>query len=203
MACFVLDGHLEAWSGWHRLPAEHQRRFGRLLRHRHNQVANAEVAGPLLDRLLMAGGLPGCAPASDYADTGTILVAPGMPLVDFADACLDELAAIHGAQDRCLPVAAPGPHHTTIRVPGPGGTISVADVRYDIRSHHIASQQLPPAILDADPRPEVAVPFTELEDIAAALDAAAPGNGYRAEAVRRLQQSGPAHRRRARRTRST
>ena len=187
MACFVLDGHLEAWSGWHRLPAEHQRRFGRLLRHRHNQVANAEVAGPLLDRMLMAGDLPGCTPASDYADTGTILVAPGMPLVDFADACLDELAAIHGAQDRCLPVAAPGPHHTAIRVSGPGSTISVVDVRYDIRSHHIASQQLPPAILDADPRPEVAVPFTELEDIAAALDAAAPGNGYRAAAVRRFR----------------
>ena len=31
------------------------------------------------------------------------------------------------------------------------------------------------------------MPFTELEDIAAALDAAAPGNGYRAAAVRRFR----------------
>lgn len=187
MACFVLDGHLEAWSGWHRLPPEHARRFGRLLRHRHNQVANAEVAGPLLDRMLMAGNLPGCSPASDYAGTGTILVAPGMPQTDFADACLDELAALHGARDRCLPVAAPGAHHTTIRVPGPGGTVAITDVRYDIRPHHVlAGQQPSPAIVDADPLPELTVPFTELEDIAAALDTAAPGNGYRTTAVRRF-----------------
>jgi hypothetical protein len=36
-------------------------------------------------------------------------------------------------------------------------------------------------------RPEPTVPFTELEDIAAALDAATPGNAYRAAAVRRFQ----------------
>lgn len=178
MTCFVLDGHLEAWSGWGRLSAEHQRRLTRLLRHRHNQLANAQVAGELLDRLLMAGELPGCTPASDYADTGIIIVTPGMPITDFADACLDEVTALHATRDRCLPAAAPGQYRTTIFVPGPGIASTATDVRFDIREHHVADQQALPAILDAGPLLTLAVPFTELEDIAAALDAAS-GTAYR------------------------
>jgi hypothetical protein len=186
MACFVLDGHLEAWSGWGRLGTGHQQRLTRLLRHRHNQVANAQLAGAMLDELLMAGKLPGCSPSDGYPDSGMIVVTPGMPLADFADACLDEVAALQATRDRCLPVAVPGPHHTTIRVPGPGGTFTVADVRYDIRGHHVAAgQQPPPVILDAGPLPELGVPFAELEEIAAALDDASD-TAYRAEAVRRF-----------------
>jgi hypothetical protein len=185
MTCFVLDGHLEAWSGWGRLSAEHQRRLTRLLRHRHNQLANAQVARELLDRMLMAGELSGCTPSSDYADNGTIIVAPGMPLSDFADACLNEVAALHAARDRSLPTAVPGHYRTTIFVPGPGGASTVTDVRFDIREHHVADQQDPPAILDADPLLTLAVPFIELEDIAAALDTAS-GTTYRVEAVRRF-----------------
>jgi hypothetical protein len=190
MTCFVLDGHLEAWSGWHRLPPEHARRFGRLLAHRHNQLANAEVAGPLLDRLLMAGALPGCAPASDYAITGTIRVTPGMPVLDFADTCLDALDALRAADDRCLRPAAPGPHHTTARIPVPGGTaVNLVDVHYDIRPHHVTAQPPAPAIINALPCPDLRVPLADLHHIAMALDIAHgnhAGDGYRATAVRRF-----------------
>jgi hypothetical protein len=190
MTCFVLDGHLDAWSGWQQLPAGDARRFGRLLRRRPSQVANAEVAGPELDRLLMTNELPGCAPASDYAETGIIIVSPGMPLTDFADACLDELEALHRGGDRFLRPAAPGPHHTTLRVPVPGGTaVNLADAHYDIRPHHVTPPPQAPAILDAAPRPELRVPLAELLEVAAALDTAhgAPaGQGYRAAAVSRF-----------------
>ena len=190
MTCFVFDGHLDAWSGWQQLPAADARRFGRLLRRRPSQVANAEVAGPELDRLLMTNDLPGCAPADDYAQTGIIVVTPGMPLTDFADACLDELEALHHARDRSLRPAEPGPHHTTLRVPVPGDTaVSLADAHYDIRPHHVTAPPQAPAILDAAPRPELRVPLAELLDVATALDTAhgAPaGQGYRAAAVSRF-----------------
>lgn len=185
MACFVLDGHLEAWSGWGRLPAEHQRRLTRLLRYRHNQLANAQLAREHLDRFLMAGALPGCTPADDYPENGTIVVAPGMPLPDFADACLDEVTALQAAREGCLAAAAPGRYRTTIFVPGPGGASTVTDVRFDIRDHHVAGQQVPPAILDASPLITLTVPFSELEDIAAALDTASDTK-YRTEAVQRF-----------------
>ena len=64
MACFVLDGHLEAWSGWGRLGTGHQQRLTRLLRHRHNQVANAQLAGAMLDGCSWPGSCPAAPPAT-------------------------------------------------------------------------------------------------------------------------------------------
>jgi hypothetical protein len=185
--CFVLDGHVDAWAGWATLSEQDARRFGRLLRRRPNQLANAEVAGPLLDRLLTTSQLPGCAPADDYTNTGRVIVSTGMPLRTFIDATLDELDDLVSANERTLPAAEPGPHHTTIRVPGCAGTSDLVDVRYDIRPHHVTGIPEPPAIVDAAPMDTVRVPLAELEGIAAALDAV-HGTAYRAEAVRRFHR---------------
>ena len=190
MACFVLDGHLEAWSGWGRLPAEHQRRLTRLLRYRHNQLANAQLAREhAWTASLCARSAPWLRPGRRLQPkTRTIVVAPGMPPAGLRlDACLDEesLLPSAGGQGR-MPgrwPRRPLPHHH-LR-PGPGGASTVTDVRFDIRDHHVAGQQVPPAILDASPLITLTVPFSELEDIAAALDAVS-GTKYRTEAVHRF-----------------
>jgi hypothetical protein len=195
---FVLDGHVDAWQGWSGLAEADAQRFGRLLRRRPNVLANAEVCGPLLDEYLLTDQLPGCAPAEGYAEIGLIAVSPGMPLREYVDASLDFIDQAH-AQNRCMPDAAVGSHHTTIRVPGPGGTTRrLEDVRYTIRPRHLSGTSAFPAISDADPLPHLRVPFAELASIAARLDAADKdsGGGYRTGAVARFadqvrDQSGP------------
>src|SRR5262249_28143429 len=117
-------------------------------------------------------------------------VTPGMPLLDFADTCLGALDALRATDDRCLRPAAPGLHHTTVRVPVPGGTaVNLVDVHYEIRPHHVTGQAPAPAIIDAAPCPGLRVPFADLQDIATTLDTAhgnQAGDGYRATAVRRF-----------------
>lgn len=190
--CFVLDGHLDAWAGWSALAEEDAQRFGRLLRRRPNQLANAEFAGPQLDTLLMAGALPGCAPAENYTPDGLVAVTPGMPLREFIDAALDQLDELHQHGTRCRPVAEAEAHHTTLRLVGADGTSKrLVDVHYDIRPHHVTGGGIIPAILDAAPMLGLGVPFDDLAVIAVDLDAAhgdsADGaEGFRTQAVRRF-----------------
>lgn len=189
---FVLDGHVTGWSEWSRLPLEEAQQIARLLRRRPNIMANSEAAGRALDRLLNELTQHGCTAGDGYQGDmhDTIDVDPGMPLSDFIDRALTELDALHSRASRSLPIAKPGPHATTLRVPGAGGTShTYVDYRYDIQPHHRPPRQPRTAL---QPRPallEQPIPLTELCRIADRIDREAERRGesaYRLKAVHRF-----------------
>ncbi|MEV4173837.1 hypothetical protein [Nonomuraea sp. NPDC049709] len=173
---FVLDGHIADWSGWHGLAEADTKRFTRLLRRRLNQLANAEAAGKVLDRLLDEAAIAGCEPAEDYPkeeadDDAKILVDPGMPLTAFIDKHLADLDAWYVESRRELPIGRPGAHYATLRMPGLDGTSETfIDFAFELQPHHEEPARSLPRIEDAPPLLDRWVPFAELEDIAAAID---------------------------------
>ncbi|MFI0418822.1 hypothetical protein [Spongiactinospora sp. 9N601] len=172
-ALFVLDGHIADWSGWQDLLEDDARRFAKLLRRRANQLANAETAGELLDRLLQSGDIPGCTADEHYKEekNGRIQIDPGMPLTAFIDRVLRELDDLYAQSRRALPVARAGVHTTSTRVPGPGGSDQTfVDFRVELQPHHQQRNHTLPRVEDAPPLPDLRVPFSALEEIAAAID---------------------------------
>jgi hypothetical protein len=61
---YVLDGHVECWSGWETLSDTERCRFARLLKRRANSMAE-EATGNLFDSLLHRGEIPGCTSAEE------------------------------------------------------------------------------------------------------------------------------------------
>lgn len=181
--CFVLDGHVDSWSSWDGLSPVDARRFGRLLRRRPNDLANAEVTERLLNDLLKSGALPGCRPAPDYDDSGLLVVSPGIPLAEHADACLDLLDDHLRDRDRCREHARPGPHHSTLRT----GGRRVVDARYELLPHHIVAPQQLPMVVDAPPLPQLRVPLAELAEVADRLDKA-HRTQHRSKSVARFRE---------------
>ncbi|SER91316.1 hypothetical protein SAMN05216188_117109 [Lentzea xinjiangensis] len=181
--CFVLDGHVDSWSEWAGLTPVDARRFGRLLRRRPNDLANAEVSGPLLDRLLRSGELPGCRPAEGYDESGIVVVSPGMPLAEHVDRCLDLLDTHLSSRTRFREQARPGPHHSTLRT----GGRRVVDARYDLLPHHVGAPQPPPAVVDAPELPHLRVPLAGLADVADRLDRV-HATEYRSKSVARFRE---------------
>lgn len=183
----LLDGHIEAWSGWTRLDEGARLQVARLLRHRPSQLANEELLDKALNRLLADDGLPGCGPLQGTAGE-TIVVAPGMALSDFVDATLDELDRLRLLGSRCLASAGAGEYGDVLRVAVPGSAHgNVIDATYQVR--WAAEETPPPRLLDADPVAELAVSAQDLYRLAARLDAALDGQhagGYREASVRRL-----------------
>ncbi|MFD5552631.1 hypothetical protein ACFWIA_02185 [Streptomyces sp. NPDC127068] len=188
-ALFVLDGHIADWSGWSTLSDGDARRFTKLLRRRPNQLANAEAAGKVLDRLLVDGEIPGCRAADDYTgdDNGRILVEPGMPLPTFLDGFLRDLDVLDTGRERSLPSAEAGPHTTTTVISGPDGiSQKYVDFRYEIRPHHVARTTPAPTLMDAPVLLDRWVPFSQLWDIAARIDHGVDSTGdtdFRRKAV--------------------
>ncbi|WP_231406003.1 hypothetical protein [Streptomyces clavuligerus] len=188
-ALFVLDGHIADWSGWSALSAADARRFTKLLRRRPNQLANAEAAGRVLDRLLAGGEIPGCRAADDYTGDGNsrLLVEPGMPLPAFVDGFLRDLDVLYAGRQRSLPSAEAGPHTTTTMIPGlDGSSQKYVDFRYEIRPHHVARTVSAPTLMDAPALLDCWAPFSELRDIAARIDHGLDGTGgitFRQKAV--------------------
>ena len=182
---FVLDGHLEAWDRWRVLPSAERLRFGRLMRMRHNRLADAKVARKVLDELLEAGELPGCRRADDYETSGLLLVELGMAPLRFTDDCLAVLDDLERKRSRCLPVAEPGGHRSILRVPREGGHDEIVDARYEIRQHHLPDASHPAVVTTAADRERIEVPLDELEDIAVTLDERF-GTEHRTKSVRRF-----------------
>nr|MDQ3577430.1 hypothetical protein [Actinomycetota bacterium] len=156
-----------------------------------NDLANAETAGPALDELLLSGAISGCRAGEDYkkGSGGRIVVDAGMSLASFVDAALDDLDALHTANERSLRPAQPGTHTTSIRVPGvQGADHRYVDFRYEIESHHRDPGDPLPTVVDSPPLADLWVPFDELGDIAEALDRCPdiPGN-HRQEAVTKFK----------------
>lgn len=191
---YILDGHIAAWSGWSRLYEPDARRFGRLLRRRPNQYANAESTGELLDRLLEGGQIAGCAPGEFYKEevNGQIIADPGMPLTDFVDQRLREIDGIRIQERRALPVASPGIHTATARVSEPDGTgQTYVDLRFELQEHHIGQRAVLPVVEDAPPLADHWVSFEELAEIASLIDAGTDGTGattYRRDCVERFRR---------------
>ncbi|MFI0718519.1 hypothetical protein [Streptomyces sp. NPDC021203] len=187
---YVLDGHIADWSGWQRLSHADARRFTRLLRRRPNQLANAEAAGGVLDRLRRDARIPGCTTADDEDMPGMITVRPGMPLAAYVDGLLQRLDELHAARNRVLPPARTGAHVTTTGVAGEGDRQQVfVDFHYDIHPHHLDAGQPPPVIADAPELPERHVPFDELREIARLIDQGEREHGrsgHREDAVDRF-----------------
>jgi hypothetical protein len=187
---YVLDGHLEAWDRWRDLSQDERRRFGRLIRHRDNRLADSTVVRQLLDQIFEESGqddLPGCAPMGDYAESGHVSVELAMPPLDFVDGCLDALDDLERKRSKCLPIAQTGPHHSVLRVPHENGHVEVVDAAYEIRPHHIPTAAPAPAVVDASARDRVEVPLEELEAIATCLDDQF-GTTYRVRSVRRFMK---------------
>ncbi|MEV8289267.1 hypothetical protein [Streptomyces niveus] len=191
---FVLDGHIADWSGWSTLSDGDARRFTRLLRRRPNQLANAEAAGKVLDRLLVGGEIPGCQAAEDNLgdDNGQILVEPGMPLPTFVDGFLRDLDVLDTGRERSLQSAEAGPHTSTTVIPGPEGiSQKYVDFRYEIRPHHVARTTTVPTLIDAPALLDCWVPFCELRDIATRIDHCVDSTGataFRQKAVDRFAE---------------
>lgn len=187
---YVLDGHIADWSGWHGLAEADARRFAKLLRRRHNQLANAEAAGTILDRLLRDGEIPGCSTTDGQeGGSGLIVVDPGMPLPAYVDGFLRRLDEVHAAKNRILPSAQVGPHMTTTRVVGEGHHQTFVDFHYDIRPHHLDAGHPPPVVRDAPALDERHVPFAELREIARLIDRGEREHGrsaHRTDAVDRF-----------------
>lgn len=191
---YVLDGHVADWSGWSDLSETDALRFAKLLRRRPNQMANAEAAGKILDRLVRSGQIPGCTAIDDEGagGRGRILVDPGVPLPDFVDGFLRELDELYAAKSRVLQGAEAGPHMTTTRVLGPDGRQQTfVDLHYDIRPHHLDCGQPIPVVRDAPALLDCWVPFSELKKIAALIDQGEKERGrsaYRENAVDRFAE---------------
>ncbi|SFD43032.1 hypothetical protein [Streptomyces aidingensis] len=189
---YVLDGHIADWSGWHNLSETDARRFARLLHRRPNQMANAKAAGPILDRLLSDGRIPGCTVDDQAGGAGQITVDPGMPLPAYIDTFLGQLDELHAAKNRSLPPAQAGPHMTTTRVVVEDGRKQTfVDFHYGVRPHHLDPGHPIPAVRDAPDLPEKLVLFAELKEIAHLIDQEERKHGrsaHRRDAVDRFEE---------------
>ncbi|WP_214104480.1 hypothetical protein [Acrocarpospora catenulata] len=192
---FILDGHIADWSGWQDLAEADTKRFAKLLRRRPNQLANAEAAGEVLDRLLDEASIAGCEPDEDFVreeskDDAKILVDPGMPLTAFIDKHLADLDAWYAESRRELSVAQPGTHYATLRMPGlDGAAETFVDFEFELQSHHEEPTRNLPRIEDAPPLLDHWVSFADLEAIATTIDRAMEKEGqpaYRQACVRRF-----------------
>jgi hypothetical protein len=188
---FLLDGHVDAWLSWPRLPLDRARQIARLLRHRPAELASDEAVTALLRVLLLADQLPGCR-MLDEGDGSLVAVTPGMPMSDFVDATLDELDALRLARQRCVPIAKPGEYETVLRVTtADPGAYHTVEARYRLRSPDGKpwAEQPAPRVLDALAAEQLTVPAAELLELAARLDELVDGQtggGYRAYHVGRL-----------------
>ncbi|MEV4252727.1 hypothetical protein AB0J52_06110 [Spirillospora sp. NPDC049652] len=182
---FVLDGHIADWPGWADLSDEDARRFTRLLRRRSNSMANPQAVGPLLDRCLIDGEIPGCAPAEFFKEDGRVLAGPPEELRRFIDQLLDELDRLHVERPRDLRAAETGLHTATARFHSPADS-GFTELRFEIRSHHAEPPRSLPSIETAPPAHDLWVAFSELEEIAGRLDDGLGGKAYRQECVRRF-----------------
>lgn len=186
---YVLDGHLETWDRWPRLPPSQGLRFARLLAHRPNQLADAMSAKPLLRAAVLDAAAYWCEPGPDFEENGTIVVHSGMALPQFVDDALRRLDLMEQDADRCTSPAKPGIHRALIHA----DRARSADLsertfvvhEYNLLNHHIPATVAPPVLLDAPARDELFAPFEELRRIAVILDRAY-GTTYRSESVDRF-----------------
>ncbi|MDX6740420.1 hypothetical protein [Actinocorallia sp. A-T 12471] len=185
---YVIDGHVDCWSGWETLSGTERKRFARLLKHRANSMVE-ELMGELFDSLLRKGDIPGCAPVDGVE--GTVVVDPGMSLPDFVDGMLARLDGLRARRLRSLPVAAAGPHRATTSVRGLGRRSErVPTTHYFIKPHHAPPAVPPPPLRDAPDLPELMVPFAELAEIAEEIDKHEVDRGrqaFRADRVRKFE----------------
>lgn len=178
---FALDGHIDAWDGWRRLSQADAMRFGRLLRRRPNQLANAVAASELLIRMIGGGSVPGCTLDADFEESRLIVVDGQTPsLSGYIDEALDVLDRLEARRERTLASAEEGHYATTTRVVGRGTAGDLfATFQYEIRAHHLTVEPPPPKLVDADPMQECIVPLHELRTVAERLDAIPDSSGKR------------------------
>lgn len=176
---FLLDGHLEAWSGWSELDESDARRLGRLLRHRRADLASGQAVTAVVRRLLLSDAIPGCSPVD--GDPDQIDVAAGMPLETFIDSALDELDASRALGQQQRPTAQAGIHSTVASLRGdhvqPWHSTELSLLVPDYDADMLPA---PPRVLEAAPTPQLNPSHDELLVIAAVLDDAMPGEPYRA-----------------------
>ena len=180
---FLLDGHLQAWTGWAGLDDGAARRLGRLLRHRRADLASGSAVTAVVRRLLLSDAIPGCRPID--GDHETVHLAPGMPLETFVDSALDELDAVRALNTRPRTTASPGLHTAVVGLRGDRTRPSRStELSLMIPDHDPAAQPEPPNVATAEPAPQLQPTHHELVDIAARLDASLPGKPYRAHRLR-------------------
>jgi hypothetical protein len=178
-ALFLLSGQTDKWSRWQHLPMPDKALITRLLRWRPVEIANRNVFADLLDILI-----PGHIHDFRVLADGTVLVEVSRPAREVAEDCAQQLWLERQVRQRHpMTIANKGSFVTWIRGHLPGSGFVQATYSLDISPK---TQPESPIDLGAPAQAEqIAVPVSELEAIAASLDAAF-GEQHRMASMQRI-----------------
>ncbi|MFJ2805076.1 hypothetical protein [Kitasatospora sp. NPDC087271] len=179
-AHFLLSGKYDLWPGYRELPFDDQRRLARLLRHRHNALADKAVFQDRVADQFAQDRVPGMRLEPDGRH---VRFHHGVAPREFADRLLDELDRVAEEAFRPQPIAKVGEHTHNLQVPMAGGLTTPALATYTFLAEHVPAHRPPAAVLRTSPDlPHVALDIQGFLALNRTLDKET-GSAYREGAL--------------------
>ncbi|MFE1174258.1 hypothetical protein [Streptomyces sp. NPDC058773] len=158
-AHFLLTGKYDRWDGYDDLPLEDQLRLSRLLHHRPNQLANDTAFRRHASDYFDQGNIPGFR-LLDGAEQ--VSAHHGLPPRDCTDRLLAEMDTIRAEHVVPRPMAKPGEHTHTLRVPMAGRQNAPVLAYYTFEEHDVPAS--PPQATRLSTAPELTEAVLKVQD---------------------------------------